>query len=85
MLISVLAASAAIAAPAPVQQNNSAETCSAAVIAVSVDLKPEAKGLRPEGRLPFAKPENRDPAQALPDCRQEPVKRRKRKSDYPMA
>lgn len=39
----------------------------------------------PDGRLPSTQPEYRDPAQALPECREEPVKRRKRKSDYPMA
>jgi hypothetical protein len=39
----------------------------------------------PQGWLPGAKPQNRDPAQALPECREEPRKKRKRKGDYPMA
>ncbi len=84
MLNWMMAASAMVAAPAPAQQD-SAVACSAAVIAVSYDKGSGGPTLRPEGRLPFAKPENRDPAQALPDCREEPVKRRKRKGDYPMA
>jgi hypothetical protein len=45
----------------------------------------QEKPIDPEGKLPSNNPENRDPAQALPECRSEPPKRRKRKSDYPMA
>ncbi|MCC6479972.1 MAG: hypothetical protein IT552_12275 [Sphingomonadaceae bacterium] len=45
----------------------------------------QEKPFDPDGRLPSTNPENRDPAQALPECRNEPPKRRKRKSDYPMA
>lgn len=47
--------------------------------------EPQEKPFDPEGKLPSNNPENRDPAQALPECRNEPPKRRKRKSDYPMA
>jgi hypothetical protein len=47
--------------------------------------EPHEKPVDPEGQLPSAKPHNRDPAQALPECREEPVKRRKRKNSYPMA
>lgn len=47
--------------------------------------EPREKPVQPEGQLPSAKPEYRDPAQAMPECREQPVKRRKRKSDYPMA
>lgn len=46
---------------------------------------PDAKQPDENGRLPSAKSDTRDPAQALPECKEEPVKRRKRKSDYPMA
>jgi hypothetical protein len=45
----------------------------------------QEKPIDPDGKLPSTNPENRDPAQALPECRNEPPKRRKRKSDYPMA
>jgi len=48
-------------------------------------MPPDTKQPDEDGRLPSAKSETRDPAQALPDCKEEPVKRRKRKGDYPMA
>jgi hypothetical protein len=56
----------------------------ALLISVKVG-EPQEKPIDPEGKLPSNNPENRDPAQALPECRNEPPKRRKRKSDYPMA
>lgn len=37
------------------------------------------------GILPTPNADNRGPAVLLPDCKPEPIKRRKRKSDYPMA
>ena len=47
--------------------------------------EPEKMPIDPEGKWPSNNPENRDPAQALPECRNEPPTRRKRKSDSPMA
>jgi hypothetical protein len=47
--------------------------------------EPREKPANPEGQLPGATSQNRDPAQALPECREEPRKKRRRKSDYPMA
>ena len=85
MLTLIFAAQAAFAAPIAAQQNGPASACDAVVVAVSVILDEPRETPRPaDGRLPSAQPEGREPAQAQPDCRPEPPKRRKRKSDYPM-
>jgi hypothetical protein len=42
------------------------------------------KAQPPEGQIPEAAPENREPSVLLPKCQEEPRKRRKRKNDYPM-
>lgn len=57
------------------------------VLAVSRIL--EEKALAPDesaGKIPDAEPKSRDPAVLLPDCKEAPrPKRRKRLSDYPMS
>jgi hypothetical protein len=113
MLMLFLAASAATAAPSPLQQKDAPAACATGPVQVSFELAPgvplippfgwfeaattqviaisgnvtapRERPADPEGQLPGAKPENRDPAQALPECREEPRKKRKRKGDYPMA
>jgi hypothetical protein len=113
MLMVFLAASAAIAAPSPVQQIDAPAACATGPVQVSFDVQPGVPLIPPfgwsaaataqviaiggtvseprempadpEGQLPGAKQQNRDPAQALPECREEPRKKRKRKGDYPMA
>lgn len=85
MLMISLAASAMIAAPQPVQQNAASPNCEAQPYSVSFEVRPEGGRPVTTPRLPGSKSDARDPAQALPECKEEPVKRRKRKSDYPMA
>lgn len=85
MLLMIMAGSALIAAPQPVQQNAASQACLAAPVAVSFEMKPDGKAPAAKPTLPTTRPQNRDPAQALPECREEPVKRRKRKNDYPLA
>ena len=61
--------------------------CAAQAVVVPVSTLPVPKDApKSGGHLPDAEPKNRDPAVLLPECRDEPrQKRRKRKSDYPMA
>ncbi len=113
MLMVFMAASAAVAAPLPAQQNDAPAACTAAPVHVSLDLEPgiplippfgwsaaateqviaiggtvsapREKPLDPEGQLPGTTPQNREPAQALPECREEPPRKPRRKGDHPMA
>ncbi len=61
--------------------------CAAQAVVVPVSLPPVPNELiSPEGHLPEAGTKSRDPAVLLPECKEAPrQKRRKRKSDYPMA
>ncbi len=61
--------------------------CSAQAVVAPVSITPVPKeAISPEGRLPDIGPKSRDPAVLLPECKDPPrQKRRKRKSDYPMA
>jgi hypothetical protein len=62
------------------------EAATTQVIAIGGSVtEPREKPANPEGQLPGSTPQNRDPAQALPECREEPRKKRRRKGDYPMA
>lgn len=87
MLVGLLLASSLIAAPAGVQQNaKAADACPSAEIMMGSHKTTPAEPHRtaPEALLPTPQPESRGPAVLLPDCKPEPPKRRKRKSDYPM-
>ena len=61
--------------------------CAAQAVIVPVSRTPVSKSApRADGHLPDVVPKSRDPAVLLPECKAEPrQKRRKRKSDYPMA
>ena len=61
--------------------------CAPQAVVVPVSTAPVPKEApRSGGHLPDAGPKSRDPAVLLPECKAEPrQKRRKRKSDYPMA
>ena len=61
--------------------------CSAQAVVIPVSTTPVPKEvISPDGRLPGAGPKSRDPAVLLPECKEAPrQKRRKRLSDYPMA
>lgn len=85
LLMLMMAGSAMIAAPQPVQQKTASSNCEAAPLAVSFEVKPDGKQPVASPELPGGRKEARDPAQALPECKDEPVKRRKRKNDYPLA
>lgn len=88
MLVGMLLASSLIAAPVGVQQNaKAADACPSAEIMMGAHKAAPEKPQdpKPEAILPTPQPEGRGPAVLLPDCKPEPVKRRKRKSDYPMA
>ena len=87
MLVGMLLASSLIAAPLGAQQNaKAADACPSAEIMMGAHKAAPAEPRRaaPEGLLPTPQPESRGPAVLLPDCKPEPTKRRKRKSDYPM-
>jgi hypothetical protein len=88
MLITLLLASSMIAVPAGVAQIDAAVgTCpSPEVMMGSYKTGPKRPPSRADGRLvPGTQPEGKSPAVLLPECRMEHQKRRKRKSDYPMA
>lgn len=88
MLVGMLLASSLIAAPPGTQQiAKAADACPSAEIMMGAHKTAPAEPHRaaPEGLLPTPQPESRGPAVLLPECKAEPVKRRKRKSDYPMA
>ena len=61
--------------------------CAAQAVVVPVSTMPVPKEApSADGHLPDVGPQSRDPAVLLPACKSEPrQKRRKRKSDYPMA
>lgn len=89
MLVGMLLAGSLIAAPTQVQQNaKAADACPSAEIMMGAHKTAPARPGRtaPEdGLLPTPQPESRGPAVLLPGCKPEPPRRRKRKSDYPMA
>jgi hypothetical protein len=88
MLITLLLASGMIAAPSGVAQIDAAAiTCpSPEIMMGSHETGPKRPPSRADSRLvPGTQPEGKSPAVLLPECRVEPQKRRKRKSDYPMA
>lgn len=88
MLVGLLLAGSLIAAPVGAQQNGkAADACPSAEIMMGTHKTAPAEPRRsvPEGLLPTPQPEGRGPAVLLPECKAEPPKRRKRKSDYPMA
>lgn len=88
MLIEMLLMSSLLAGTnnAP-QSANAADKCLSAEILMGAHrvepLMPERE--HRDGILPTPNADNRGPAVLLPDCKPEPIKRRKRKSDYPMA
>ena len=84
LMVSMLVGASAIfsfAATPTAQQN-----CAAQVVVVPVSTAPVPKDApRSQGRLPDAGPKSRDPAVLLPECKEAPRKKRKRRlSDYPM-
>lgn len=88
MLVTLLLASSLIAAPPAVAQNsNSTGACSSLeVLKAAYKAGPVLPEPGTEDQiLPGAHFKGNGPAVLLPDCRNEPQKRRKRKSDYPMA
>ena len=88
MLVALLLASSLnVAPPIAVQNKNSAGTCQALeVMKAAHDAWPVVPDPATGGQiLPGAQSEGKGPAVLLPECRTEPQKRRKRKSDYPMA
>ena len=88
MLAIALYASSLILTPVGTQSNaGPVDACKAAEIMMGAHKTAPAQppGGAPEGLLPTPQPESRGPAVLLPECKPEPIKRRKRKSDYPMA
>lgn len=88
MLATLLLASSLIVASGSAPGNAaSADKCP------SVDIMMGAYGRPPEASeksnknlpIPLPQVEGKTPAVLLPECRSDPPKRRKRKSDYPMA
>lgn len=87
MLAIALYASSLILTPVGTQSNaGPVDACKAAEIMMgahkAAPTGPEIS--KREGLLPTPQPDGRGPAVLLPDCKPEPTKRRKRKSDYPM-
>lgn len=93
MLVSLLLASSLVAVPVSAgPSGSSAGSCPAMdVMMGSHTSEPNKSGAQQSDKqpmdrmLPTPKFESKSPAVLLPECRVEPVKRRKRKSDYPMA
>lgn len=93
MLVSLLLASSLVAVPVSAgPSGSSAGSCPAMdVMMGSHASEPTQPGAQQSDKLPVdrvlptPKSESKSPAVLLPECRIEPVKRRKRKSDYPMA
>lgn len=88
MLAIALFASSLISASVGTQSNSGpVDACKSAEIMMgaheAAPTGPESS--KREGLLPTPQPDGRGPAVLLPDCKTEPTKRRKRKSDYPMA
>jgi hypothetical protein len=67
--------------------NASPAACSAEPLVVPVSTTPVPKSAPQQGgQLDNIGPKSRDPAVLLPDCKESPRKKRKRRlSDYPMA
>lgn len=85
LMISMLAGASVFlnfAATPTAQQNCAAQ---AVVVPVSTTPVPMDAG-KSDGHLPDIGPQNRGPAVLLPECKEAPRKKRKRRpSDYPMA
>jgi hypothetical protein len=86
MLMGLILAGASVifsfAATTAAQQN-----CTAQAVIVPVSKTPVPQDApKVDGHLPDAGPKSRDPAVLLPECKEVPQKKRKRRlSDYPMA
>lgn len=88
MFLSLLLASSFIAAPVGGHGNGATSgTCASADIMMGSHKSQPTKPEQPSAGklLPAPHSESKSPAVLLPECRSEPQKRRKRKSDYPMA
>jgi len=93
MLVSLLLASSLVAVPVSAGSSGSfAGSCPTMDVMMGAHIseptqpRNQQSGKPPVDRmLPTPKSETKSPAVLLPECRIEPVKRRKRKSDYPMA
>lgn len=88
MLLSLLLASSfLVTSGGDIGSGTASAICSSADIMMgshkSEPIKPERRST--EKLLPAPQSESKSPAVLLPECRAEPQKRRKRKSDYPMA
>lgn len=87
MLVTMLLASSLLAAPVSTGASGSAaNNCPSMDVQMGSHETEPKQAEKPSARqlLPAPKSESRGPAVLLPDCRAEPAKRRKRKSDYPM-
>lgn len=87
MLVSLLLASSLLAAPVSTGGSGSASNAcpSAEILMGSHKSEPRNSEKHSEGQfLPSPNSESKSPAVLLPECRVDPPKRRKRKSDYPM-
>lgn len=87
MLVSLLLASSLIAVPVLTGASGSAaNNCPSMDVRMgSHETEPKQAEKHSAGHLlPAPKSESKGPAVLLPECRPEPVKRRNRKSDYPM-
>ena len=87
MAILLLASSVFISQPGTVRQINDGSRCLSTDIMMGSHQhdpsNPKQVDARP--KLPLPEADNKTPAVLLPDCREQLPKRRKRKSDYPMA
>ncbi len=85
LMVQMLAGASAIMSfvATPAAQN----VCATQVMVAPVSTTPVPQDApKTEGRLPDAAPKSRDPAVLLPECKEPPRKKRKRRlSDYPMA
>lgn len=88
MLVSMLLASSLLAATVSTGASGSSSgSCPAMDVLMGSHDYGTKKTEKPfaDHLLPAPKFESKAPAVLLPECKSEPVKRRKRKSDYPMA
>jgi hypothetical protein len=85
VMISMLAGASVIFSFAAVPAAQHLCAAQSMVVPVSTTPVPKNAG-QADGRLPDIGPKSRDPAVLLPECKETPrQKRRKRPSDYPMA
>lgn len=88
MLITLLLAGVVVSVPTGVVQiDAAASTCTPLEIMMGAHkTAPQQPPSSSDGRFgPGTQSEGKSPAVLIPECRIEPQKRRKRKSDYPMA